>query len=164
MNVRPATPDDDRFLRDVYCRNRRAEFAEVGWSDEALGLFLETQFRMRKSALAMQYADLESFVVEHQGKPVGSMLFSRGGSEVRLVDIAILPEDQGKGIGSAVITELQQLAADKRLTLVLHVDLVNPRARKLYEQMGFRVTGENSIQYRMEWENGGASSTPPQPR
>ena len=140
MHLRPATPDDEAFLVEVYSKNREHEFAFAGWDEAALQQFLEMQYRMRKSAQAMQYEAPEYWVIESDASRVGALITSRTPDELKLVDIAILPDYQGRGLGGTVISELQRQAMEAGVPIVLHVDLTNPRARTLYEKMGFRVT------------------------
>jgi ribosomal protein S18 acetylase RimI-like enzyme len=151
VRLRPASPDDEHFLLSLYSKNRESEFADVGWEDGALRAFVDMQFRVRKRAWAMQYPEAEYFVIERDGIPVGSVTTWVGDHELTLLDIAVRDNERGKGIGRRVIEHLQQQAAAAGLPIVLHVDLINTRAMGLYEKMGFRKTGQNQIQHRMEW-------------
>ena len=56
--------------------------------------------------------------------------------EIRLVDIALLPEHRGGGVGSAILHEIlaEGKAAGKPVTI--HVERFNP-ALRLYERLGF---------------------------
>ena len=109
------------------------------------------QFEMRERAYAMQFPKLEVQMIEGHDGPVGQMLTEERSDVLALVDIAILSEHQGRGLGRSVIGDLQRRAAEAGLPIVLHVDMVNTRAQALYAKMGFRVTGQSQIQYRMEW-------------
>ncbi len=64
-------------------------------------------------------------------------------NEVALAHLAIKPDHQGKGLGTALINALMQTVgsrADK--TFVLDVSEENPLAKKLYERLGFVMTKE----------------------
>jgi len=69
-----------------------------------------------------------------------------------LVGIQLLPEFQGRGIGSDLI--LRELAHAKALgkPLRLQVLRANDRARALYERLGFRVVGETEHHFMMLFE------------
>ncbi len=55
---------------------------------------------------------------------------------------------QGGDIGTAVISRLiDQASTNKRLEL--QVLKVNARAKKLYERLGFKTTGEKELHYQM---------------
>lgn len=60
---------------------------------------------------------------------------------LHIVELQLLPEMQGKGIGSAVVRHLIQHGAGLGLPVTLSVVPANPRAQRLYERLGFEVTG-----------------------
>lgn len=87
-------------------------------------------------------------------------------NEVALAHLAIKPEYQGKGLGTELINALMQTVENRTdKTFVLDVSEENPRAKKLYERLGFVTTKEmksnlkNNFSYvanhsRMELRNG----------
>lgn len=79
-----------------------------------------------------------------------------GAAELRLVDIAVLPEARGSGIGTRTLRALQRCAADQGLALTLSVHHSNPNARRLYQAMGFRTRTRDDMAEQMIWNNGPA--------
>lgn len=71
------------------------------------------------------------------GAPVGLLKVVRSPDNWDLVQIQILPEKQGKGFGSTILSVLK----------------ANP-ARHLYERLGFRIVGENAQAYDMQFAGG----------
>lgn len=71
-----------------------------------------------------------------------------------LLRIELDPSLQGLGIGSAVVCDLQQQAAAEGLRMTLDVFAGNP-ARRLYERLGFRETGQDGPSVTMQWEPAG---------
>ena len=66
------------------------------------------------------------------------------------MDIALLPEYRGRGIGSRLIRRvLGQAAVDGR-AVRLHVETDSP-AGVLYERMGFRTVEDKGLYLFMEW-------------
>lgn len=59
--------------------------------------------------------------------------------EVR--NVGVLESHRGRGIGTALMAEAERLAAPAG-RLRLGVGLDNPAARRLYERLGYRATGE----------------------
>lgn len=68
-----------------------------------------------------------------------------------LENICIVPEYQGKGIGSAVLEELLETCGYS--VIKLQVFKKNP-AIDLYRRLGFTVTGESEYHYQMELKRG----------
>ena len=63
--------------------------------------------------------------------------------EIYLGRIEILPDYQGRGIGSRLINALIDEAAQKGQDLVLEVLTVNHRAHALYQRLGLREVGRH---------------------
>ncbi len=59
------------------------------------------------------------------------------------IGVALMKEFWGLGIGTRFLSELIRFAEGQEGLLQLELDFVerNPRARALYEKMGFRITG-----------------------
>jgi len=62
--------------------------------------------------------------------------------QIHLVTIAVDPAEQGRGVGRWLLLDLFDLARVAELnTAVLEVRVTNTRARRLYEEFGFRLKG-----------------------
>ena len=76
------------------------------------------------------------------GRPLGRLVLDRRTDDIRVVDVALMPEEQGQGIGTAVLREVLAEADVAGVPVTLHVVATSP-ARRLYERLGFRtVEGE----------------------
>ena len=67
--------------------------------------------------------------------------------------IQLLPEVQGRGIGTAIIEALKAEAAETGATVELGVEKDNPNARRLYHRLGFVEIGETDDEHRLQWPN-----------
>jgi len=74
----------------------------------------------------------------------------RSDAEMRIMDIALLPEFRGRGIGRTLMEELLAEAKAAGLPVGLHVEATNA-AKRLYERLGFRVVEDVGVYERMEW-------------
>ena len=86
-------------------------------------------------------------VAEYNGKVIGYvMAYLRPDLEGHVMSIAVDPDYRGRGIGSALLSEvIERLAARGAKWIGLEVRVSNENAIKLYERFGFkkikRVTG-----------------------
>jgi ribosomal protein S18 acetylase RimI-like enzyme len=97
-------------------------------------------------------ADDLGFIALVEGKPVGAVWLRlltgdhRGFGYVDAttpeLSIAILPEYRGQGIGSKLIVRLLEKTQPRYGAICLSVSADNP-AKRLYQKLGFEVTGEN---------------------
>ncbi|MBI1765931.1 MAG: GNAT family N-acetyltransferase [Acidobacteria bacterium] len=160
LSVRLAEPADEMFLYQLYASTRAAELAGYGWNAAQQTAFLQLQFRAQQQHYAA-YPNATNHIIEHTdqvfGKPVthaiGRMLTSRPGGddpEIRLVDISLLPEHCGKGVGTALLQWLQTEARLNHHALRLHVAPENP-ARRLYERLGFQLLEDRGSHLFLEW-------------
>ena len=138
FEVRQATPGD----RDTLYRIRRAAMRPYveqiwGWDEE----FQERRFRE-------SYDHTEAQVVVVDGHAIGLLGVSEREGATFIDQIEIVPDYQGRGIGTALINNV--LARGRPVEL--DVLKVNADARRLYERLGFRVTGETETHYHMRVE------------
>ena len=73
----------------------------------------------------------------------------RQSDEIRLFRVFLLPSVQNRGIGTRLVRDLLDEAAAAGLPLRLRVLRVNP-ARRLYERLGFVLSGETETHFTME--------------
>jgi ribosomal protein S18 acetylase RimI-like enzyme len=143
------TPGDDAFLFELYADTRREEFAALGWNESALLAFLRSQFDLQTRAYATAYPQGNFQLILCAGEPVGRMYVARQPDEYRLVDLALLSEYRGRGIGTKLLQQLVSKAQAEGLPVRFHVEL-NNRARRLYERLGFKPVHENGPYLLME--------------
>lgn len=149
--LRPAVAADEPHLFHVYAASRTAELALVSWSRDEQIRFLTQQHEAQRASYRQLHAEAEFLVIElPDGRPIGRMYLSRVAvSEIRVLDIALLPEWCGQGVGSALLRVLLAEADAAGDMVSLHVEIWNP-AVNLYERLGFVEAGRNDIHIRME--------------
>ncbi len=151
--LRPAGPADEAFQFQVYASTRAEEMALVPWSAEEKQAFLAMQFSAQRQGYAAQFPDANWQIILQGGAPIGRLIVDRSEEEIRFIDIALLPEHRGRGIGTPLIRGLQEEAAQAGRPLRLHVETFS-RALGLYRRLGFQTIGEHGIYLEMEWRCG----------
>ncbi len=151
ITLRPVREEDRDFLRRLYASTRAEELAQVtDWSAEQKEAFLTQQFEAQHHHYQTYYAGASFDIVRGDGEPIGRLYVSRWEREIRVVDVALVPEARGRGVGGALLRDL--LAEGKRTgrTVSVHVERFNP-AQRLYRRLGFREVEENGPYFLMEW-------------
>ncbi|HUX86478.1 MAG TPA: GNAT family N-acetyltransferase [Chloroflexota bacterium] len=151
--LRPVQPEDTPFLFRVYASTRADELAAVGWDTSQQDAFLRMQFKLQTEGYRQQFPDARYEIVLHDGYLAGRIIVARNNNEIRLIDLALLPEHRGLGIGSALIASLQAEAVQFDKPLRLHVEVFN-RARRLYERLGFIPIEMGAVYLELEWRPG----------
>jgi ribosomal protein S18 acetylase RimI-like enzyme len=148
-SLRPVHADDREFLFKVYAGTRLAELAPFGWSPEQQEAFLRMQFNAQQRWYATAYPNSQEQIVMLGEMPIGRMIVSRQAGTATLVDISLLPEHRGSGIGGGLLRDLIEQCGKEGVVLRLQVLKSNPAAR-LYERLGFRQTGADDLYWQME--------------
>lgn len=152
IGLRPQTEGDLPFLRRLYVSLRWEEVSRVPHWDDAMRLaFLEDQHARQHHHYTTHYSRSDFLIVERDGAPVGRLALDRGhASDLRVVDIAFLPEARGQGLGTALLSAAQEEALADGKGVSIHVEGENP-ARRLYARLGFRDVGQNGPYWLMAW-------------
>ena len=150
VTLRRAEPGDEEFLFRVYASTRTEELSAVPWSGEQKQRFLRQQFGAQTAYWGEHYAEAERSVIEVDGLPAGRFYVQRWEKEIRLVDIALLPDFRRRGIGTTLMRRLFAEATERGVAVTVHVEIFNP-ARALYERLGFRPRGEQGMYVLMAW-------------
>jgi ribosomal protein S18 acetylase RimI-like enzyme len=144
ITLRPAAAADRALLEAVYRSTRESELALVSWDDATKRAFVAQQFAAQEQHYREHYPGATFDVIEADGGPAGRLYVHRGDADIRIMDIALLPECRGRGIGTRVLRGVLAAACASARSVSIHVERGNP-ARRLYERLGFRVVGEHGI-------------------
>jgi len=151
VSLRAITPADTSFLAGVYASSRADELALTGWSEEQKEVFCRRQFDAQSAYYAATYPEALFQVIERDGVSIGRLYAARWEKEIRIVDITLLPEFRGSGIGTKLLRDLQDQARSAGKSLTIHVERFN-RALQLYERLGFRQVEDKGVYLLMKWE------------
>jgi ribosomal protein S18 acetylase RimI-like enzyme len=88
-------------------------------------------------------------VILSDDHPAGRLYVARWREEIRIVDIALLSEHRGMGIGTQLLRDLISESEDSGKPLSIHVERFNP-ALRLYERLGFRAVADKGVYLLME--------------
>ncbi len=137
--LRAATQADYDFLYRLNEATMREYVVQTygGWDD----IFQAQHFRER-----FDHSNIRIIVVA--GRDIGMVETGAADTEVVLANIRIAPEYQGRGLGTAIITEILAKAQQADQRVRLRVLKVNP-ARHFYERLGFSVVEETPTSYVM---------------
>ena len=149
FSTRPVCGEDEVFLFRLFSQIRGGELGPLQLPQEAWEQLMRMQFLAHEQHFRNMTNGVDMLILV-DGEPAGRMIALRGESELHLADIALLPEQRGRGIGSALIGRLQDEARQRGCALRLRVNPDNPAAR-LYRRLGFAFA-DDGLPYRlMEW-------------
>jgi GNAT superfamily N-acetyltransferase len=151
LKLRPVTLEDDPFLLSVYASTRADELAQVEWEPGQQEAFVKWQFDMQRREYDARFPDAEYDVIEIGGQPAGRLWIGRKDNEIRLLDIALLPDFQNLSAGTVLLTGLIDEARSTKKRLRHMVFVLNDNADRFYERLGCVVIEDLGGYKHMEW-------------
>ena len=148
--LRPEGPEDGPFLLEVYASTRHDEMEATGWPAATREAFVRMQFNAQQQGYRAAFPRAEFAIILLRDQAIGRIVIDRAENEFRLVDIALLPAQRGRGLGTALVQNLQREAAAAKKPIRLNV-VKGQRAFRLYQRLGFEKTGEAGMRDQMEW-------------
>ena len=137
--LRPAALEDREFLFELFARTMRGVVEQTwGWNDG-----------WQRAEFARRFRSYTVSVVESDARPIGGLFLEHGPDAIFIHEIQLLPECQGRGIGTAIVQAVCEQAATRGVPVELSVVPANYRAQRLYERLGFEVVAIESPFIRM---------------
>lgn len=148
ISDRPASDDDYDALYALHVATMKDYVAATyGWDDDV-------QRQMFHDDWADKLPQLRVIVLDDA--IVGAFRAEDRPGEIVVASIEVDPLYQGRGIGTRVVEQLVERAGRQNKTVTLQVMKANPRARALYERLGFAATGETGTHIEMAEIRGGS--------
>jgi len=156
IRLRMTRPSDRLFERKIHDANRQ-DLHLIGGEAEYVQSIFDLQFRARDQGYGEQYPNAQYYMIEKSGNVAGRLVVDFGHNEVRIIDISLLPACHNQGIGTRVITALQNVAGKIAASLALSVRRDNPAGIGLYQKLGFAPDPENppgAMHLHLVWRPG----------
>jgi GNAT superfamily N-acetyltransferase len=151
IELRMVAPEDHGFLYSVYASTRADEMRLVNWDTRQTETFLRMQFGAQLAFYAEHYPNARYQIILLDGQRAGRLYTDWWASEIRIMDIALLPEYRGRGIGSTVLHTILEEARAINLPVTIHVERFNP-ALRWYAGLGFRQQEDKGVYLLMAWD------------
>ena len=140
VSLRKAHANDSEFVFTVKKAAYREYVEQVwGWDDD-----------YQRERHNREFASHDFHIIQFRETDVGFFITSCTSDTLKVNQIFVLPEYQGRGIGSACLTRIIDDANLEQRFVVLQVLKVNTRGIDLYQRLGFTIIGEDSIYFQME--------------
>ena len=151
VELRPVSESDDQFLLSVYASTREEELAQAEWAEGQKEMFLRWQFDLQRREYEARFPHAAYHVIVVDERPAGRLWVGSDDEQIRLLDIALLPEFQNRGVGTALLRRLMDQALKSGKILRHMVFVLNNDAHRFYERLGFTIIDDLGAYKHMEW-------------
>jgi ribosomal protein S18 acetylase RimI-like enzyme len=145
FGLRPALPADADFEYTLFA-STRDDLRPLG--SEVFDGLVGMQFRAQSMSIRLDHPNAERKIVLVEEAPVGRLITDGSGGHIEVIDVALLPEYRGHGIGTSVMRGVIAHADRLGRAVRLHVEKQN-RAVRLYERLGFAICGDVGMYFAM---------------
>jgi len=152
ITLRPVTPADEDFLFRVY-QGTRDDITESPLGDSEKSGFMAMQFTAQQTDYESRFPHSAHSIILVDGLPHGRIWVDRRSDEIRLLDIALLPERRNQGTGRILLDRLIAEARETGASLRHSVYKTNTDALRLYRRLGFEIVEDFEMYVLMEWKD-----------
>jgi ribosomal protein S18 acetylase RimI-like enzyme len=150
ISLREEVPDDKEFLAALYASTRSEEMKLTPWDEAQKRDFLRQQFELQTRHYRSFFGDARFAVILGASGPIGRLYVQRTQKVIHVIDIALVPEHRGKGVGASLLKSLQDEGASSGKPVEIYVEMNNP-ALRLYTRLGFQPIETHGIYILMRW-------------
>jgi ribosomal protein S18 acetylase RimI-like enzyme len=150
LTFRRIADADLGFLARVYASTRSEELATTPLTGEQKAAFLAMQFQAQHAHYQKHYPEADWLVTTYAGEDIGRLYLERWPSQHRIIDITLLPEYRGRGLGEKLLRDLMDEAKAAGKAVSIHVEKFNP-AMRLYRRLGFTIEEDKGVYDLMRW-------------
>lgn len=152
VTLRPVVPEDEDLLLKIYASTREDEMEQVTeWTPEQKEMFLRWQLQMQRRDYEARFpVGLSYDIILYDRVPAGRLWVARTSEQIRLLDIAILPEFQNRRIGTYLLRNLINESEQTGTPLRHMIFKLNTDARRFYERLGFQLKEDERMYLLME--------------
>jgi N-acetylglutamate synthase-like GNAT family acetyltransferase len=149
ITLHPATTEHEGFLYRVFSGSRAAEVAQLPWDEDRIQDFLKMQFTAQQRDYQERFPNADHHVILRDGNPVGRLYVDRREREIRILDIAVLPEHRSAGTGAFLLDQLINEGRQSHIPVRVWIENHNPSYR-LFTRLGFVSIEEDGFLHLLE--------------
>lgn len=150
ISLRAETEDDASFLEELVIAVRETELGYRELPVAERNHLLKEQNRLQLTHYRKNYPTAFFLIVEADSKPVGRLYLDHQAERIHIVELSLLPDFQGHGIGHQLLKNVQAEATRTQVPITLSVAHGNP-AQSFYERLGFQSSGSTDTHLKMKW-------------
>ena len=150
ITLRPIGEEDQDFLLALYGTTRADELAMVDWDPADKAAFVRQQFDAQHRYYQQIFPHGSFQLILAGDEPAGRLYLDDEPDETQIVDITVMPGFRGRGIGTALVSQVLAAAAARGASVTIHVERNNP-ALRWYAGLGFSLIQDEGVYLLLRW-------------
>ena len=156
VRLRAEQAGDEAFLFTVFRAHTMIELAALPVDAATREALVRMQFNAQTASYRANYQQARFDIVEIEGQPVGRIVVDAGsgaedGEPGCIVDFALLPDRQRRGLGSAILAAVLQRFIPLRRKMRCKVLMHNEPSIRMCRRVGFRQIDQETPFLQLEW-------------
>lgn len=143
---------DAAFLADLFRTAAGRDVALMPIDDALKDQLIRMQFESQTATYRSQFPAARFDIIEQGGVPIGRIVIDHGTEVGRIVDIALMPGQRGRGLGAAILAAVTERFARRRQRIRCEVFVGNEPSLRMFRRAGFRQVGEAPPFLHLEWQ------------
>ncbi len=136
--LRPERPKDNGFLAALFRSIALPELTEMPVTEAVKDALVQMQFASQTATYRAQFPMACFDIIEQRDKPIGRLVIDPGGEAGCIVDMALLPECRGLGLGSTILAHVLERFAKLQRPVLCKVLAHNEASLRMCRRAGFR--------------------------
>jgi ribosomal protein S18 acetylase RimI-like enzyme len=151
VQLRPAEPEDRPFQFELF-RNQMIGMLRLGGLPNAMiENLVAMQYRSRTQSYRDKFSQARWSIIESADGPIGELIEHDEADAIYVVDVALRPEQQQCGIGTALMRAIMTAGAARGGVRAM-VLVSNEASRRMFRRLGFVETGRDGDAYvELRW-------------
>jgi GNAT superfamily N-acetyltransferase len=151
ISARSPLPEDEPFLFRLYASTRAREWAALDLPESEKNALMRMQFESQANSYRSQFPQSEHTIVIAGEEPAGRIWLDEGTNVIKVLDLALLPQFQSRGIGTKLMKGCQERARKAGKPLRHSVLKWNSEAISFYLRLAFTPCGGDEFFLQLEW-------------
>jgi ribosomal protein S18 acetylase RimI-like enzyme len=135
------TRSDEPLLFALYATTRADEMVLVPWSDEQKHAFVYSQFQAQHNHYLSEYPNGKFQTINLDNQKIGRLYVCESENAIHIIDLTLLPEFRGQGIGTQILTDILQTAEKP---VQIYLESFN-QSINLFTRLGFQIISDEGI-------------------
>jgi len=149
--LRPEREQDAGFLADLFRTTAGRDLSLMPIDEAMKAALLRMQFASQAATYRAQYPAARFDIIEQDGVPIGRIVTDPGTEVGCIVDVALMPKQRARGLGTAILAAVLERFAHRRQRVQCQVLEGNEPSLRMFGRVDFRQVAHVPPFLHLEW-------------